>query len=603
MADRQELAFLKYALGVTGANPQEQTALENLLFTRLLTGGITVSSAGVISGGGLATTLNSLTFFLVAGQSNAQGQGVAATSVTVPTGKVLQFYNGAFTDANDPVGNANTGSAWPAFGLSYFNATGRKVCFVPTAIAGSAQLAAADTGNGNWDAAGALYGLSVTALTTAFAAAVAAGYAPTYGGVLWSQGETDADGINASTAGVTQANYQAALIAMIARYRVTFGTNLPFYIFATGTKTGGSDTGYGQVRAAQRNVRDADAQTQIVFENAYDYQWRSLMQVDHYHYTQPGYNEMGRIGASNVLGGQARTFFQHTNSGTTDLYFTAGKLGIGIAPTTAGASFPNYQLQTRVAADENFCVLPHQALANGICLFSVDDAISAQKGIEFRGSDIAFTTNSIVRLTIANGGTLTTGLGSALALSGATSGSVTLAVPAIAGANTLTLPAGTTDFSTTGGAGKFVKQATAGAALTVVQPATTDLSDITTPTNVTFSAGNFTADVGNWTLTAPDQTTFTYSITGKLMTVWWVLDTTTLSSTPTVLRIAIPASKTCLSRVVFSHWYNNGSWAQGYGFIAASGTVISLQKDPPASAFSAGTDTVYTYGSVTFPTT
>lgn len=58
---------------------------------------------------------------------------------------------------------------------------------------------------------------------------------------------------------------------------------------------------------------------------------------------------------------------------------------------------------------------------------------------------------------------------------GVTSGAVEVAGPAI-GSGKITLPAGTTDFSATGGASRFLKQASAGGPLTVVQPAYTDLS-------------------------------------------------------------------------------------------------------------------------------
>lgn len=54
-----------------------------------------------------------------------------------------------------------------------------------------------------------------------------------------------------------------------------------------------------------------------------------------------------------------------------------------------------------------------------------------------------------------------------ISLHGSTSGSILLQVPAIAGSNVVTLPAGTTDFSATGGAGQYVKQSGAGAAFTV----------------------------------------------------------------------------------------------------------------------------------------
>jgi hypothetical protein len=50
MADRYELAFLKNALGVNlSANPQEQTALESLIFQRLLTGNFQIDNTGAIT--------------------------------------------------------------------------------------------------------------------------------------------------------------------------------------------------------------------------------------------------------------------------------------------------------------------------------------------------------------------------------------------------------------------------------------------------------------------------------------------------------------------------------------------------------------------------
>lgn len=67
-----------------------------------------------------------------------------------------------------------------------------------------------------------------------------------------------------------------------------------------------------------------------------------------------------------------------------------------------------------------------------------------------------------------------------LALKGATSGTLTLNAAAIAGAGTLTWPAGTTDFSATGGTSQVVKQTSSGGALTVARLACSDLSDSST---------------------------------------------------------------------------------------------------------------------------
>lgn len=65
-------------------------------------------------------------------------------------------------------------------------------------------------------------------------------------------------------------------------------------------------------------------------------------------------------------------------------------------------------------------------------------------------------------------------------LSGATSGTLTIAGPATAGSNTITFPAGTTNFTSTGGTSQVLKQVSSGAAITVGQLAVTDLSTSTT---------------------------------------------------------------------------------------------------------------------------
>lgn len=60
---------------------------------------------------------------------------------------------------------------------------------------------------------------------------------------------------------------------------------------------------------------------------------------------------------------------------------------------------------------------------------------------------------------------------------GKTSGTLTLTGPDAAGSNTIKLPAGTTDFTGTGGSSQVVKQTSSGGALTVARLACADLSD------------------------------------------------------------------------------------------------------------------------------
>jgi hypothetical protein len=68
-------------------------------------------------------------------------------------------------------------------------------------------------------------------------------------------------------------------------------------------------------------------------------------------------------------------------------------------------------------------------------------------------------------------------LGGTYCVSGATSGQVCFAVPSIAGSNTIKWPAGTIDFSITGGASQVLKQTSAGGPFTVARLACADLSN------------------------------------------------------------------------------------------------------------------------------
>lgn len=266
--------------------------------------------------------------FLIAGQSNAQGRGSSAESPITKEGTVYQFYNETISAGNDPVGNASTGSSWPAFGIQYYALTNRKICFVPSAFGGSAQTVAATTSFGNWDTTGTHFDTSVARLNRSLVALRNAGYNPQFRGILWCQGENDANAINTAT--ITQAVYLAAFQKMIGRYRTTFGKQTPFYIFRTGTINGGSDVGYDSVRQAQLTVTNGDSLTSIVFYNARYFLARGLM-PDTYHYTQPAYNEMGRIGAMNIVGVDGLSLQPQAGNVYTDVSNTGFGIGAPLA--------------------------------------------------------------------------------------------------------------------------------------------------------------------------------------------------------------------------------------------------------------------------------
>ncbi len=126
-------------------------------------------------------------------------------------------------------------------------------------------------------------------------------------------------------------------------------------------------------------------------------------------------------------------------------------------------------------------------------------------------------------------------------------------------------------------------------------------------TAVTFAAGNFTAQAGNWTLASGDQLMFRYRLFGKTMHVGFVLVTTTVSATPTYLQITIPASKTAAA--TFGQpisAVDNGTARNAAAVI--SSTNIRLYIDAIAAIGGAGTwatatDNTAVFGTLTFETT
>lgn len=232
--------------------------------------------------------------FLIAGQSNAVGQGLSASWSPVAAPGVLEWNaRNGITAGNDPVGNATFSSAWPAFGNLYNASTGRNICFVPAAVGGTWQSSVG--GSPNWDTTGTLYAASNILLGSALNALSTVGYNPIFKGILWCQGENDGASITIGTE--TQAQYKAALTTMIANYRGMYGTKMPFYIFRTGTNNLQSDAAYAQIRQAQEDVAASDPYTHIVFRGAYYYQ------TLHYQ-IQGQYNQMGYQGAQNVISSQ-----------------------------------------------------------------------------------------------------------------------------------------------------------------------------------------------------------------------------------------------------------------------------------------------------------
>jgi len=246
--------------------------------------------------------------FLVAGQSNSVGQGDYTLSPKVPDGQVFQYYNGVISTGTDPLGNANTGSAWPSLGLEYNRISGKKICFVPSAVDGSSVVYANNT-TANWDVDGTLFGIGVANVTAAMNALTNAGHNPVFKGVLWVLGETDAS---------NPTNHRTCLQACIARFRQIYGATMPFYISTVGFTGGTDSTAFQTVRGDQEYIAANDPYTHIMFRDAWSFPARGFMNSDNVHYNQTALNQLGIIAARNILGAArpSRSMLRFHSSGS-----------------------------------------------------------------------------------------------------------------------------------------------------------------------------------------------------------------------------------------------------------------------------------------------
>lgn len=148
-------------------------------------------------------------------------------------------------------------------------------------------------------------------------------------------------------------------------------------------------------------------------------------------------------------------------SGTGSAIFAGGNIGAATATSINGNTFTTGTYTLTGGAGKTF------TFSNTLTFTGTD------------GTSFAFPSGSDTVATLGQAQTFTGGkhwLSGTFILDGSTSGSLLIKPAATAGSNTLTLPAGTTDFSATGGTSQVVKQTSAGGAFTVGQLAFTDIS-------------------------------------------------------------------------------------------------------------------------------
>jgi lysophospholipase L1-like esterase len=245
----------------------------------------------------MATYAQQQRLFLIAGQSNAVGQGDQSASIHCKPGTAFEYSvaTDSLSPLQDPAGyselnfeKARTGSIAPAFASLYHQLTGNEVIIVTAARGGSSCHEKAELENyGTWAANGRL---------PLFNSAVEKVNRVRYktklplSGVIWLQGERDANAINDRK--LTAEEYKQALQGLIVRFRKALQYNVPFYIVLTGYYKDHTNYGFDCVREQQEKVAREDPDTYIVYRDTNLFIENGWMK-DAIHYNQEGLNAIG----------------------------------------------------------------------------------------------------------------------------------------------------------------------------------------------------------------------------------------------------------------------------------------------------------------------
>ena len=240
-------------------------------------------------------TAQNAMLFLVAGQSNAVGQGDSTKSLNGLPNTTFEFdaTTNDLIPLKDPVGKswklfqqAGTGSMAPAFAKRLNELSGKQIYIVTAARGGAsccrkAEMADYDT----WATSGKLFSLAVEKTNMAKKKA-----GLPLSGIIWMQGERDANAILAGQ--MTKAEYEAALESVILRFRKAFGKTLPFYIIQTAYQQDKAPDGCQAVRDVQAAVAKKIKGVYLAYKETSEFALRKWFK-DIVHYNQDALNDIG----------------------------------------------------------------------------------------------------------------------------------------------------------------------------------------------------------------------------------------------------------------------------------------------------------------------
>lgn len=238
-------------------------------------------------------------FFVIVGQSNAEGRGDSALSPAAPNGIYVNS-SGDITALADPVGGAITGSMWPTFSNEWYALTGRKSAFIERATGGTALIP--DQAGSNWSPSGTLRAATITAATTALNAIIASSeYSLGNVYFLWCQGESEAQAINGTT--ITGAIYKSALEALAYYFKSQMPSMVTMGVIQTGRySTNGQAANWASIRQAQDDACASSEYLTMLYRGAASAVVMGQM-ADTVHWTQALLNIAGTAAARELVNG------------------------------------------------------------------------------------------------------------------------------------------------------------------------------------------------------------------------------------------------------------------------------------------------------------
>lgn len=261
-----------------------------------------MQSLKLIKGFSLCSLLGLLLFnakaqsiYLLAGQSNAVGQGNAAISIRCLPGSCFEFdaSNNQFIPLADPVGKAwsmfqqaASGSMAPAFANRLSELSGEKIYMVTAARGGASCSKKAEMLNyDTWDSTGNLFAQAVEKTNNALELNNSH-----LSGIIWMQGERDANAILAGQ--MSQQDYESALQNVIHRFRTKFGDGLPFYIIQTAYQQDKERKGCDAVREVQSKLAHQMKGVYLAYDKTHEFAEKKWFK-DNVHYNQEALNDIG----------------------------------------------------------------------------------------------------------------------------------------------------------------------------------------------------------------------------------------------------------------------------------------------------------------------